>query len=278
MGRGQAEYGTFKNGIPYAQLGEGEKKLLLFFGGPGNTIPHGFGLRAFTTGLRPLLKAYTVHLVTRKSGLAQGYTTRDMSDDYAELIRQAFGGHVDVVIGMSYGGLIAQHFAADHAALFDHVVIAMAAHKGSEAGEALDRRFAKLLSEGKGRAAYATLAEVMAPKGILKPLMTALLWLAGGSMLGEPSGTFADDVLIEAEAELAHDATDSLKRIEVPALILCGDEDVYFPRRYVEEMAEMIEHATLKFYEGKGHTIVTDPQFARDVLEYIDSSASGERP
>ncbi len=276
MAKRGAEHGVFENGIPYARMGAGERELLVFFGGPGNIIPQGLGLRAFSAGLRPLFETYTVHLVTRKSGLPQGYTTRDMSDDYAELIHQAFGEHVDVVIGISYGGLIAQHFAADHAALFDHVVIAMAAHQGSEVGKKLDLRFAELLSEGKVRAAYATLAEVMAPNGVLKALISALLWLSGGSMMGEPSETFADDVLIEAEAELAHDATDSLKRIEVPVLVLCGDEDLYFPRCYVEEMAGIIDQATLKFYPGNGHTIVTDPQFARDVLDFINSSTSEE--
>lgn len=36
------EYGIFKNSIPYARFGEGDKILLLLFGGPGNEVPKGF--------------------------------------------------------------------------------------------------------------------------------------------------------------------------------------------------------------------------------------------
>jgi hypothetical protein len=36
------EKGTFNNGIPYVRFGEGDKNLLVFSGGPGNTLPSGF--------------------------------------------------------------------------------------------------------------------------------------------------------------------------------------------------------------------------------------------
>ena len=57
--------------------------------------------------------------------------------------------------------------------------------------------------------------------------------------------SFQKDVLIEAEAELAHEATESLKRIRVPVLVIGGTEDVYFPREYIEEMADVIEGAII---------------------------------
>lgn len=262
-------YGTFKNGIPYVRFGKGKKGLIVFFGGPGNTVPTGFGFRMLTKGLQPFLEDYTIHLVTRKSGLSEGCTTKDLSDDYAEMIREEFEGHVDVVIGISYGGMIAQHFAADYADLCDHMVIAMAAHKMSEAGKKVDYRFAELLSQGKDRKAMATIAEALFPKGMMKPLAAALLWMVGGWPWGPRSDTFEKDVLIEAKAEVAHNATESIGRIEVPVLVICGGEDFYFPLSYVREMAEMIEKATLKVYEGKGHNIMSDKRFAQDIIDYI---------
>jgi hypothetical protein len=60
-------------------------------------------------GFEPFTAEYSIYLVSRKKGQPKGYSTRDMSNDYAEIIRHDFGGHVDVIIGISSGGLIAQH-------------------------------------------------------------------------------------------------------------------------------------------------------------------------
>lgn len=266
----KVNYGTFKNGIPYARSGEGEKDLVVFYGGPGNNLPRGAGSGMVTRGLHPLLDRYTLHLVSRKSGLREGCTTRDLSDDYAEMIEEEFGGHVDLVVGMSFGGMITQHFAADHAALFDHVVIAMAAHRLSEAGRRVDWQYADLISQGHSRRAMATLAEPMFPSGIVRPLATAFFWLVGASLLGSQPEVFKRDVMIEAEAELAHDASDSLGRIAVPVLVVCGDRDFYFPLAYVTEMAERIPRATLKVYAGCGHDVLSKARFAGDVSDFVE--------
>ena len=261
--------GTFKNGIPFARLGKGQKTMLVFFGGPGNMVPTGFSLQFFVSGLKPFLDEYTVYIVSRKPGLPEGYTTKDMSDDYAELIRQEFGGHVQVAVGVSYGGMIAQHFAADHAALCDHLVIAMSTHKLTEAGARLDTRFAELLSQGKDRQAGVAMAEALYPAGIMRWLVSAAMWLVGGSLFGSQSDTYKQDVLIEARAEVSHDSVESLKRIQVPVLILLGGNDFYFTSQSAEEMATMIPTSTLKIYPGKGHEIMNEKRFAQDVADFI---------
>lgn len=269
MPRIVSQQGTFADGIPYVRLGAGGKDLIVFFGGPGNMLPTGFGLRMMTKGFVPLLDACRLTFVSRRPGLPEGVTTRDMSDHYAEMIRRDLAGHVDVVVGISYGGMIAQHFAADHADLFDHIVIAMVAHRGSDAGMQVDMQFATLLNQGKPRQAYAMLADVMAPEGIGRSLMRALLWLVGTWMPAARDESSRRDVLIEAQAELTHDATERLGRIEVPVLILCGDADPYFPLPYIEETARMIPDAELKLYAGKGHDIMMDARFGRDILDFV---------
>lgn len=262
-------YGTFRNTIPYARVGSGKKTMLMFSGGPGNGLPAGFGLRFFTGSLKAFLDEYSLWIVTRISGMPPVYTTQDMSEDYAEMIQEEFGGHVAVAIGVSYGGLIMQHFAADHAGLCDHLVIAMATHKLNPAGGQLDLRYASLLSQGKERQAGVVIAEVLFPSGIQRRLAAAGLWLAGGSITYTMSRSFNRDVLIEADAELAHDSVESLKRITAPVLILVGGNDFYFSAESAQEMAAMIPSATLKIYPGKGHDILTEKRFAEDIAEFI---------
>ncbi|NMC47575.1 MAG: alpha/beta hydrolase [Chloroflexi bacterium] len=262
-------YGIFKNSIPYARVGSGKKTLLLFIGGPGNGIPRGLGFSVMISGLKSLLAEYTLYAVSRKSALQEGYTTRMMSDDYAELIRQEFDGHVELVVGISYGGMIAQHFAADHADLCDHLVIAMATHKATEEGVKIDLLYADLASQGKDRQAGVAIAKALYPSGMLRGWMSVMMWLLGPSYIGRKSSTYSRDVLIEAKAEETMDTVKSLKRIKVPVLLLDGEKDGYFQAGSAQEMAAMIPGATLILYPGKGHEISSEKRFGDDIMEFV---------
>jgi hypothetical protein len=45
-------HGTFANGMPYLKFGTEPKTMLFFAGGPGNTVPSGFGASGFVRGMR----------------------------------------------------------------------------------------------------------------------------------------------------------------------------------------------------------------------------------
>ena len=266
------QYGIFNNSIPYARVGTGKKTLLFFIGGPGNGIPKGFGFSILISGLKSLLEEYTLYAVSRKSGLVEGTTSRMMSDDYAELIQQEFDGHVDLVVGISYGGMLAQYFAADHADLCDHIVIAMATHKATQEGIKIDQLYAELSSQGKDRQAGVAIMKALYPPGFMRALMSAAMWLLAPSYLGQKSSTYSQDVLIEAKVEETPTPEECLKRIKVPVLMLNGAEDSYFEPGSAHEMAAMIPNATLILYPGKGHEISSEKRFGKDILEFITNN------
>jgi pimeloyl-ACP methyl ester carboxylesterase len=263
--------GIFSNGIPYARFGSGSKIMLFFAGGPGNLVPSGLGAVGFVRGMRPFADEYTITVVSRKSGLPQGYTTKDMSEDYAELIRDEFDGHVDLVLAMSYGGLIAQHFAADHADLFDHIVIAVSGPRVSDEALRQDVEYAELIAQHKDREAMALRSGVVTNRA-LRAVMRALLWTLGKGLLGKLDETFRRDVVIEARAERTHHSSDSLRRIQVPVLIIGGAEDFAFPRDTMEEMAHLIPHSTLKLYDAGHMTAIMDKRFVHDVREFVSAN------
>jgi len=265
-------YGTTKNDIPFVRFGSGPKTLLVWSGGPGNNISKGIAFNMMTKGLKPLADAYTITMLTRRSGLKEGYTTRRMSGDYADLIRDEYGGRVDLIIGISYGGIVAQHFAADHPDLCQRVVLLMAAHKVSESGLQLDLKFAELLNQNKPRQAYALIAEVLTTSRLGLAVMRPFLWLLGPTLIGKDNTpTFRHDVRIEAQAEANHDPLQSLGRIRIPVLLLCGDQDPYFPIDFYRETADLIPGATLKVYPGKGHNLVDDEGVSEDILDWLAS-------
>lgn len=262
-------YGQFSNGVPYLTFGSGPKTLLFLLGGPGNTLPVGAATAGFTRGMKGFSDEYTVYLVSRRSALPQGYSTKDMSDDYAALIRADFGGHVDVIIGFSFGGLILQHFAADHGHLASHMVMGGSAHRISAEALKIDHRYAQLVNQGRDREAMAERAAAVFPPGVRRTLLAGVLWTLGPTLMGPVKGSFRQDVLIEAEAELAHHADDSLRRINSPILVVCGRDDFAFSVADVKEMVSLIPTATLKVYDQGHSTVFLDKHFVEDVRAFV---------
>ena len=261
--------GMFVHRIPYVRFGTGPQILLVFAGGPGNFALTTLGALALIGSMRVFCTDYTVYLVTRKSGLPDGYSTRDMSDDYAQLICDEFGGSVELVVGISLGGMIAQHFAADHADLFSHLVIVSAAHKISEQAKRLDVRYAELIGLGKDREAMAELAGTVLPDSVFKPIVAATLWICGKLLLGPLSDTSRRDIVIEAKAEATHDSIESLKGIKVPILIIGGRNDYALSLQSLQEMAAVIEKASLKIYGGGHMAVLFNKRFVEDVRQFV---------
>jgi len=263
--------GMFPNRMAHARWGSGPKTLLLIPGGPGNTVPSGMRLSMLLGATRPLVEdGYTVWAVARKQDMPKGHTMADMAEDYAGLIADEFGGKVDLVVGVSYGGVIGFHLAARHPDRFGHIAIVGAAYDANEQGKTLDYDFARLLSEGRNGEAGALMLRFMAPSlrvpGVARVLGAVLVRL----MYGETHPYFASDMMVEAEAEMAFDAREVLPDISVPVLLVCGDEDMYIPKEVYEETARLIPDCTLRMYEGIGHVgAVRDKRFPQDVLDFV---------
>jgi pimeloyl-ACP methyl ester carboxylesterase len=202
--------------------------------------------------------------------MPKGHTIADMADDYAGLVADELGGKVDLVVGVSNGGMVGFYLAARHPESFGHIAIAVAGYEMSEGGKTLDHDFARLLSEGRNGEAGALMVRIMAP-GLRVPGAARVLGaVMGRIMAGEAHPSFASDVMVEAEAEVAYNARDVLPAISVPVLLVCGDEDLYFPKEVYEETARLIPDCTLRMYEGAGHVgAIRDKRFADDVLEFV---------
>lgn len=272
MAKPKPVFGTTQNNIPFVRLEGGPKTAMLWSGGPGNAIPKGFILDSFLKWASPLLEEYTVYFLSRRSGLSEGYTTEMMSDDYAELINNEHGGHVDLIYGLSYGGMVAQHFAADHYDLCDYLVIGAAAYKVEETEVMVDYRYAELMNQNKPRQALASMADALYSSKLTRSIMRPLLWLLAPSIFGDANtDEYRRDILIEAKAEDAHDGSESLKRITKPTLIQGGELDKYFPLEYLQKTQELIpnDNGKLIVYPGHGHNISELKKPMLDVLKWI---------
>lgn len=268
--------GTSANGMEYARLGDGDRTLLFIGGGPGSEIPAGLMAKVMSAQHKPFVRAgYTVWNVTRRRNMPSRHTIADMADDYAEFIDHELGGQVDLVVGESYGGIIAQYLVANHPALVGAVVLMLSAGTITEWGKDVDLRWATARAEGRDGDAGAVFLEYVIPGAQRAGLRRRIGPLAG--RLFAHSAVPAGDLLVEAQAEAAFDGRGVLPSIQAPVLILCGDEDQFFSRDSVKETASLIPDCTVVWYEGRGHLrAAMSGRMPADVLAWLRTT--GRQP
>lgn len=268
--------GVSSGRMEYAALGAGSQSILFLPGGPGSDIPTGRAAWMVQKQVRPYLDAgYTVWSLTRRRNMPTGYTVADMASDHAAFIREKMAGRADVVVGQSYGGLIALHLAAEHAEVVRRVVIAGAAATISPEGIDVDLRWAGLRAAGRHGPAGATMLEY----GLPGKRWEWLRRLAGPAAAAafKHSRTPPGDLLVEADAETVFDARGLLARITVPVLLICGDEDRFFPPAAVKETADGIEDCTTITYPGLGHVgTLSSGKVPRDILAWLHADLPGQ--
>lgn len=259
--------------MEFLTWGAGPKTLLFIPGGPGSSIPQGMMAKMSRRWFAPFVEAgYTVWVVTRRRNMPRGHLITDMADDYAQVIAEELDGHVDLVVGMSFGGMVAQHLAARHGASLGHVAIVVAAAEVCDWGKQVDSRLAAALAEGDAVGAGMAFAEYAIPSERGRWIRRLAGPWIGRSLLSGRSYP-REDVLVEAEAEISFDSRPALPHIQVPVVLLCGDRDRFFPADVVDETFRLIPGSTLVRYEGQGHMkVASSGRVAHDILAFVDRS------
>ena len=263
--------GVFSNTMAYARWGDHPKTLLLIPGGPGNYIPTSQTLKMILRPFRPLIEeGYGLWMVTRRRGMPQGHTIENMAADYADLIAAEFDGKVDLVVGVSLGGMIGFNLAANHPDRFDHIAVVSAPPTVSEPSR-LDYDGVAALSQGDRTRAGRLMAEEMLSDSWLRWTAPALGTVLGLMFPSHVHDEFASDIWVEAEAAWACDARPILPHIRVPVLLTSGDKEPGFPLPLIEGTARLIPDCTLKLYEGKDHSgAIRNRRLAPDILDFVD--------
>ena len=263
----KARTGTFPNSMEYLSWGDGSRTLLVLPGGPGSSVPSGLARRMSMRWGAPFVAAgYTTWLVTRRRHMPVGHGVADIADDYAALIAEEFGGSVDLVVGESYGGMVAQHLAAEHPSCARRVALVVTGCEVDDWGKAVDRRLADALRRGDPTAAGAAFAEYVLPGDRWRAVRRLLGPLVARYAL---SSTPTGDLLVEVESESNFDSRPVLPRITAPVQLICGDRDQFFPPAIVQETADLIPDCRLTWYPGAGHVrAASSRQVPRDVLAF----------
>ena len=251
--------------MDYISFGRGNKNLIMIPGvGDGLTTVRGLAVPiAFL--YRKLSDDYKVYVFSRKNCLEKGYTTKNMADDQAEVMKK-LGIVKAMVIGVSQGGMIAQHLAIDHADLVEKLVLVVTLARQNHTVQQALGRWEVLAEQGDHKALMIDNAEKSYSEKYLKKyrLMYPLL-----GVVGKPKSY--ERFLIQLHSCLHHGTYDALEKIQCPTLVIGGECDKIVGVEGSTELAGRIPNSELFIYEGLGHGLYEE---AKDFISRIQSFLS----
>lgn len=264
------ELGSFQDRLPYLRIGTGAAPLVVL---PGlaltTTTPRGLTLAAYARGFRRLAQDHTLYVVPRPRGLRRGMSTGDLAAEYAAVLRPELGRFA--LMGMSTGGLIAQHLAVAEPAV-DRLVLVVAGARIDRAGRAHCERWLELAARRRWRALHGDLAAIAVDGRVPQALARAVLALSGHA----PTDEEAADFVTTVQADLAHDASQALRALRVPTLVVGGALDPFFPEPVLRATADAIPQAQLRVFPHNGHGVPKhrSGELLRAVAEFLAPGAT----
>lgn len=212
---------------------------------------------------------------SERTGIERDLTLRvaDLSDLTDEL---GVTGPV-VTFGHDWGGIISLGWAVDHPAQLAGVMLLnTAVHQPETSKIPAPLRLA--LGRGVlGRATVTTPAFLETTLALAHPPLALDVKEAfrapyrGASARGGIGGFVADipvDSTHPSEPE-RHRIAEALRDLEVPALMLWGPRDPIFSDRYLDDLLQRLPHADVHRYEGAGHLLAEDVDFASAALTWL---------
>jgi non-heme chloroperoxidase len=195
------------------------------------------------------------------------YTPEDFAAD-VDAFMEALGIEEATLVGASTGALFAQRVALSYPRRVSRLVLVGAQTPANEANEVVlglqeevraledpvPPEFVRAFQEGT----------------IHQPVPQEFLDTVVSESLKLPARVWRD-YLEGAVLSIDHDYVLPLREIDVPTLMLWGEQDPLFPREEQERLAAAIPGATLKVYPETGHAVHWDrPEWVvRDLEEFM---------
>ena len=250
--------------MEYIRFGSGEKALLLLPGlGDGLRTVKGTALPMGVL-YRKLAEDYTVYSFSRRNDLRNGATTRDMARDQA-MAMEALGIETADLIGVSMGGMIAQHLAAEYPDKVRKLVLVVTCARPNDILEAAVTEWTEQAKQGDHTALMDSNVRLIYSDAYYQK-NKKLIPVMG--RLTKPKSY--DRFLIQAEACRKHNSFDALETITAPTLVMGGEQDKCLGGEASREIAGKIPGAQLKLYPQWGHGLYDEAADFQDVvLEFL---------
>lgn len=264
----QAKNGTIPFGettMDYIRFGTGKRILIMLPGlGDGLRSMKGTAL-PMALMYRALTKACTVYAFSRLNQLPEGYTTRDMARDQVKAM-DALGIEKADLLGVSMGGMIAQHLAADYPERVGKLILVVTAARPNPILTDSVREWIGQAKEGN----HTALMDSNVRKIYSEEYYRKNKWLIPiMSRVTKPKSY--DRFFVQAQACLTHNSFDRLPDIQAQTLVMGGGQDRTLGGEASKEIAAAIPNTQLKIYEQWGHGLYEEEgTFLSAVLAFLN--------
>ncbi len=206
-------------------------------------------------------------------GPKETYTLENNVEDM-EALRQYLGLDKIIVIGSSYGGMVALSYAIKYPQNLSHLIVIATApdyrflEKAkkfiAEKGTDEQKKYAELLWAGnfKDEAELKTYFQVMAP-------LYSVTYNPEAKNQSDNRTIYSVDAINQAFGGFlrTYNILDRLHKITAPTLVIAGRHDWICPPEFSEEIAAAIPNSDLRIFENSGHLIrVDEPQALKDAI------------
>ena len=257
------------NGIDIYYEHSGQGHRLLFFNGSGATLE--------STG--PMIDPYRARfevLVHDQRGLGRSeippgpYSMKDYAADGLALL-DFVGWSSCRVMGVSFGGMVAQEFAATTADRVERLVLACTSPGGAGGSSYPLHELGPLDDPTLGERVLPLLDTRFTPQYLAgHPADQALVSMLAARNPGAKSPGQRRGEREQLLARRAHDVMDRLPNITCPTLVAAGRYDGIAPLANSQAIASRIPDSELRVYEG-GHIFFLQDQGAiPEILDFLD--------
>jgi len=261
-----AAVGDFE--IYYEVRGEGPR--LLFIGGTGGDLRQKPGVLDGPLPGRFEVLVYDQRGLGRTSKPMRPYTMREYGDDAAGLLDH-LGWPSTHVIGVSFGGMVAQELAIRHPRRIDRLVLACTSSGGAGGSSYPLHELAALDPQTRAtrQIAISDLANDADWQRENPDRVAAMVQFARQRLPPSDDPEAVDGARRQLEARRHHDAWDRLGEIRVPTLICGGRRDGIAPVANQEALASRIPDARLELFDGGHLFLLQDRSAFPRIVEFL---------
>lgn len=246
--------------MDYLVFGKGKKPFIMTPGlGDGLKTAKGMAV-PFAIMYKIFAKDYRVYVFSRKNKLEPGYTTKDMAADLKQAMDMLEIAKADI-LGVSQGGMIAQHFAINYPEAVDKLVLAVTSARPNAY---IEKVLPPWIDMAKRDAFHELMVDIMV-KMYTQEYVRKNKWVLNVvGKFGKPKSY--ERFIIMAEACINHDCYDLLHTIQASTLVIGGEKDIIVGPESSGEIASQIPGAKLKMYPDYGHALYEEAKDFNDVV------------